>query len=309
MILALNLNCSLDKIYTVPALPHGGVVRALRTSNTAGGKGLHVANICSILGEDYTATGFLGGHTGAMIADILREKGIRQDFVKIAGETRACINIGTPDGMQTEVLEAGPAVSPAEADAFRSKYRALLPQADVVVGSGSLPQGLPQSFYGELIALARTAGKRFLLDTSGGTLAESLAAQPFLIKPNRDEIEALTGRRIHTPEEAAREVRAFMERGIALPIVSLGAAGSVAGWQGHIYRVQPPQLHAVNAVGSGDAFVAGIAVGLRRGYGIEELLRFASACGAANVLEAESGVVDPNKVREIFAQVRAEEQK
>lgn len=307
MILALNLNCSLDKIYTVLELVHGGVVRAATTSNTAGGKGLHVANVCRLLGEEYLATGFLGGHTGAMIADILSERGIRQDFVQIRGETRACINIGTPDGRQTEVLEAGPMVSPVEAEAFRTKYRALLPAADVVVGAGSLPQGLPRTFYAELIALARAAGKRFLLDTSGATLAESLAAKPFFIKPNRDEIEALSGRRISSPEDAAREARSFMERGIELPVVSLGADGSVAGWQGRMYRVRLPHLTVVNAVGSGDSFVAGIAVGLRRGYGIEELLRFASACGAANVLEAESGAVDPKKVEEIFAQVRVEE--
>ena len=307
MILALNLNCSLDKIYTVPELVRGGVVRAATTSNTAGGKGLHVANVCSLLGEEYLATGFLGGHTGAMIADILREKGIRQDFVKIRGETRACINIGTPDGLQTEVLEAGPAISPVEAEEFRIKYRTLLPSADVVVGSGSLPQGLPRTFYGELIALARAAGKRFLLDTSGATLAESLAEKPFFIKPNRDEIEALTGGRISSPEDAVREARSFMDSGIELPIVSLGADGSVAGWQGRMYRVRLPHLTVINAVGSGDSFVAGIAVGLRRGYEIEELLRFASACGAANVLEAESGAVAPKKVEEIFAQVRVEE--
>ena len=138
----------------------------------------------------------------------------------------------------------------------------------------------------ELIALARVAGKRFLLDTSGAAFAESLAAKPFFIKPNCDKIEALNGRRISSAEDAAREARSFMEQGIELPVVSLGADGSVAGWQGRMYRVRLSHLIVVNTVGSGDSFVAGVAVGLRRGYDIEELLRFASACGAAEFISA-----------------------
>ena len=121
MILALNLNCSLDKIYTVPSLEYGGVVRAKATYNTAGGKGLHVANICRIMGEDYVASGFLGGHTGELIKDILNEKGYKYDFQTIAGETRSCINIGTPDGKQTEVLEGGPTVTNEERLSFIGK--------------------------------------------------------------------------------------------------------------------------------------------------------------------------------------------
>ena len=306
MILALNLNCSLDKIYTVAALPHGGVARALSTENTAGGKGLHVANVCSRLGEEYLVTGFLGGHIGAMIMEILSKKGIHQDFVTIQGETRSCINIGTPDGRQTEVLEAGPVVSPVEMEAFRTKYRMLLSSVNVVVGSGSLPQGVPHTFYAELISLARKAGKHFLLDTSGTTLMDSLPAQPFFIKPNRDEIEMLTGHKISTPEDAVRELRSFMENGVAFPVISLGADGSVAGWKGRVYRIRLPRLNVINAVGSGDSFVAGIAIGLCRGYDVEEMLRFASACGAANVLEKESGMVSPQNGERIFAQTCVE---
>lgn len=306
MILALNLNCSLDKIYTVDKLEYGGVVRAKTTNNTAGGKGLHIANICSLLGEDYVASGFLGGHTGEIIRDILEERGMKHDFVSIAGETRSCINIGTPDGKQTEVLEAGPEISAEEKEAFLAKYKELLAKADIVTGSGSLPKGVGQDFYGTLIRLAHDAGKKFLLDTSGETLKASLLYQPFMIKPNKDEIEAISGRRIEDAEEAAEEARKFQEQGIAMPIISLGKNGSVIGFEGNIYRAVPPAFQAINAVGSGDSFVAGIAIGFQRRYSIEDVIRLGSACGTANVLEAESGYVNPDKTKEIFAQVRVE---
>lgn len=70
--------------------------------------------------------------------------------------------------------------------------------------------------------------------------------------------------------------------------------------------VKPPVFKAVNAVGSGDSFVAGIAIGLQRKYPIEEVLRLAAACGTANVLEQESGFVDPAKVENIMAKTSVE---
>lgn len=125
MILAVNLNASLDKRYELEALRCGEVMRARTVENTPGGKGLHVANVATILGEDCLATGFLGGKTGELIAQRLASYGIRHDFQPIAGETRACLALITGDGAQTEVLEPGPEVDAAELEAFLEKYEAL----------------------------------------------------------------------------------------------------------------------------------------------------------------------------------------
>ena len=83
MILTLNLNASLDKIYTVDKLEYGGVVRAKIVQNTAGGKGLHVANICKELNENYLATGFLGGKIGEYLQNKLTQNHINHDFISI----------------------------------------------------------------------------------------------------------------------------------------------------------------------------------------------------------------------------------
>ena len=300
MILALNLNPSLDKIYTADKLEYGGVVRAKTVNNTAGGKGIHVANVCKALDEDCIVSGFLGGRTGQFISDKLDEKQMKHDFVPIQNETRACINVATPDGNQTEVLEPGPAISEAEKESFLQKYEQLVQQAEIIVASGSLPNNMPHNFYGILAEIAAKYSKKFLVDTSGQTLRETLPFKPFFIKPNKDEIEALSGRKISTVEEAAAEVEIFQQMGIALPIVSLGKNGSVIGYAGKIYHAIPPKYKAVNAVGSGDAFVAGIAIGLQRNWSIIDTIKLGSACGTANVLEAESGCVSKENVDRIF---------
>lgn len=306
MILALNLNASLDKIYTVDKLIYGGVIRAYDIQNTAGGKGIHIANVCKVLDEACVVTGFLGGNIGNYIAEQLTQKAIEHDFVSIENETRTCINIATSDGNQTEVLEAGPAISDSEREAFIEKYTELLQQADIVVASGSLPTKVPLDFYGILAQKARSLNKKFILDTSGQTLKESLQYQPFMIKPNKDEIEALTGKKIETVQDAITEVRKFRQQGIEMPIVSLGKDGSVIGYEDKIYHAMPPRYKAINAVGSGDAFVAGIAIGLQRKYPIVDVIKLGSACGTANVLEAESGFVSTENVEKIFKLVKVE---
>lgn len=306
MILVINLNASLDKRYELVDFAKGKIVRAKSVDNTPGGKGIHVANVDTILGEETVVTGFLGGKTGEFVAGRLYDYGITGDFVSVAGETRSCLAILTEDGAQTEILEPGPEVSAGELKKFRAKYTELLANADIVVASGSVPQGVPVDFYAELIKEANAAGKKFLLDTSGDLLARGLEAQPDFIKPNRDEIEALRGYRLHSEEDVLREIRHFLDDGIEIAAISLGSEGSLVGVGDEIYRVKVPRIDCQNPVGSGDSYVAGIAAGLSRKLPIEDTLRLGAACGTANALEAESGFVQKSVVEELLAQISIE---
>lgn len=303
MILVLNLNASVDKRYMLDEFVPGTVMRAPSVSNTAGGKGIHVARVASLLGEETLTTGFLGGKTGEFIEERLRRVGLAGDFVKVAGATRSCLAFLTRDGGQTEVLEPGPEISREELAAFREKYTALLARADVVAASGSLPCGVPTGFYAVLVEKARVAGVPFLLDTSGKPLAEGIDARPDFIKPNQEELAALLGYPVETAEDALQAARTLSRRGVRLVCVSLGAAGSIACHEGRCYRVRVPKITCKNPVGSGDSFVAGAATALARGEDTQSILRLAAACGTANALEAESGFVRPDAVRALLPQI------
>jgi tagatose 6-phosphate kinase len=307
MILVVNLNASIDKRYEIENIEKGQVMRARCVENTPGGKGLHVANVATILKEDCIATGLLGGKSGEFIEDKLKDYGIKQDFVKINGETRSCLAIITDDLAQTEILEPGPEVSEKEQHSFLDKYMDLIKDANVVVASGSVPRNVPSNFYRRLIEMANAQGKKFLLDTSGELLKEGIKGKPYFIKPNKDEIEALTGRKINTIEDIISEIKRFQSEGIEFVVISLGVEGSVAGYNGKLYKVSIPKVKAVNPVGSGDSYVAGVAVAIQRGYEIEDILKFASACGTANAMEKESGFVIGSVVNELIDKIKVEE--
>lgn len=307
MILVINLNASVDKRYKMKDLIKGEVMRAAEVDNTPGGKGIHVANVATILGEDCIATGYLGGKSGEFISEKLQDYGIKQDFVQVAGETRSCLAIITESGVQTEILEPGPTVTQEEQEAFLSKYQELLSKATVVAASGSMPKGLPGDFYGQLINLARKAGKPFLLDTSGEALIQGIKAQPYFVKPNNDEIKVLVGAELRSDEDIVHVLQKFMEDGIKLPVISLGAQGSMAGYNQHVYKITVPKIQCKNPVGSGDSFVAGIAVGIERGMAIEDVLSLGAACGTANAMEDESGFVRKEVVEELFPQIKIQQ--
>ena len=307
MILVINLNASVDKRYKMKDLIKGEVMRAAEVDNTPGGKGIHVANVATILGEDCIATGYLGGKSGEFISEKLQDYGIKQDFVQVAGETRSCLAIITESGAQTEILEPGPTVTQEEQEAFFAKYQELLSKATVVAASGSMPKGLPGDFYGRLINLARKAGKPFLLDTSGEALIQGIKAQPYFVKPNSDEIKVLVGAELRSDEDIVHVLQKFMEDGIKLPVISLGAQGSMAGYNQHVYKITVPKIQCKNPVGSGDSFVAGIAVGIERGMAIEDVLSLGAACGTANAMEDESGFVRKEVVEELFTQIKIQQ--
>ncbi len=307
MILVINLNASVDKRYELEDIKKGSVMRAKTVENTPGGKGIHVANIATILKEDCLVTGFLGGKTGEFINDKLKDYNIKEDFINIKEDTRACLAFTTEDLVQTEILEPGPNVSEEEKRSFLNKYNSLIDKSTIVVASGSVPKNIDSSFYKDLIKIANSKGKKFLLDTSGELLRKGIEEKPYFIKPNKDEIEALTGKSIKSEEDVISEIKRFQEMGIKLVVISLGAKGSIAGYNDKFYKVTFPKVKAINTVGSGDSYVAGVAVGLNRGYDIKELLKLASACGTANSLEKETGFVREEVVLDLINKVNVEE--
>jgi tagatose 6-phosphate kinase len=308
MITTVTLNAAIDKTYAAPGFALNKVSRVQRMDAAAGGKGINVARVVRSLGEPVTATGYIAGYNGRYIAEQVLKEGMGQDFVEAEGESRLCLNIiDAENGTQTELLEAGPVIDEAALQAMRDKIRALASSSRYVVMSGSLPKGCPTGTYAELIAIAKEAGAVVALDTSGDALLEGVKAKPFLIKPNEDEIEKLLGKPAQTEEELIRCIKEVMAQGIGCVIVTLGAKGSLFGHEGRIYRVQAPVIDCVNAVGSGDSFVAGTVVGFARGGSAVDAVRLGTACGTANALNFKAGEVKIADVDRLLGEVIVEE--
>lgn len=305
MITTVTFNPAIDKRYYVEGISIGKVQRVDEVENTAGGKGLNVSRVASILGEEVVATGFIGGTNGQFIADELQKSGIRSKFQQIEGQTRCCLAIIDTYGNQTEFLEPGPEIKQKDYEEWLKVYEELLDNSSVVIASGSLPRGLKVNAYAEIIEMANKRGIKFLLDTSGEPLLQGINAKPYFIKPNMDEIKLITGKDINTEKDIIKAVLCLNEKGIELVTVSMGKKGSISGYKGQLIKAVLPEIKAVNSVGSGDSFTAGIAVSYNKGMNIIDSIRFASACGAANAMESRTGFVRVENVKRIFSETKA----
>lgn len=309
MIGTITLNPSVDIRYTVEDFLIGEVTRVKEVERTAGGKGLNVSRVIRCVQESVKATGFTGGGSGSFIHRGVKDLGIIDAFVNIKGETRSCLNIISSNGSSTELLEPGPYVESSALDVFSQVYDNMLTECQVITASGSLPLGLPENYYNDLITRANEKNVKFLLDTSGESLKEALKAKPYFIKPNHEELEVIIGKKVTSQQEIEEALDLIYQQGISFCVISMGKEGSMAIVDGQKYRVTFPSIQAVNTVGSGDSYVAGIAVSLNRGYSVEETLAFASACGTANALECQTGFVQEELVEKLKKQVKVEKLK
>jgi tagatose 6-phosphate kinase len=291
VIVTVTLNPAVDVTYRVASVELGEACRVSNVSERAGGKGINVSRVLSIMGRPTLATGLLGGERGQSIADELTNDDIPNAFWVICGASRRTTTLVEDSGRATQLSEPGPEVDADEWQGFLAQLGDQLGSAEVLVISGSLPRGVPNGAYAHLVTLASTRGIPTVLDAHGSTILDALGARPSAVKPNADELRQATG--FSDPQIAARMLQAW---GASSVFASLGPDGMLAVDGGTVLRLWPPQCVVRNPTGAGDAAVAAIACGLAESVPAATILRKAVAWSAAAVAQPLAGVVDPATV-------------
>ena len=306
MILTVTANPTIDKVYFVDELKIGEVHRPFKSTATAGGKGINVARVAALLGEKTIALGFLGGKNGEFISAEIKKLGIEDRFTSVHGETRVNTNISDKFGNSTEILEAGPTVTKEEIASLINEFENAVDKSDIICVSGSLPKGTDSSLYKEFIRIAKSTGKKIIVDTSGNTLKDIIEYSPFMVKPNRDEIKELFEIETDNGNDIKKALITLHEKGIELPIITLGSDGAAAYIEDKFYHFISPAVSVKNSVGSGDSTVAGIAVGISQGLSFIESIKLGMAAGTANTQFDKTGYVSRELVDEYFGRIKYE---
>ncbi len=305
MFVAVTLNPALDKIITAEGFSVGETLSAQSVRRIAGGKGINVARVINLLGGEVTATGFLGGPTGEFMEKELREEGLKTNFVGIKETTRSNTTVLDPvSGTETHLREPGPQISKKETDNFKKIFRKLIKKSRFLILSGSLPPGLRDNFYAELITEARDEEVKTILDTRGKALLKGIKACPFMIKPNRQEWEEIVGKRLNSRKSLIESIKPLLRQGIEIAIISLGKEGAIIAGRQTIWQAFPPRIKAVNSVGCGDALVAGFIYSLSRGDKMERAIRLGVAAAAANTLIPGAGFLRKKDIKKLYPKVR-----
>lgn len=302
MIVVLSANTAVDRVLLIPSFRAGAVFRAERAEDFAGGKGLNVARVLRMLGERVRVVGTLAGAPGPAIDAWCQEAGVDTTWVTVAGETRTCTIVVDPgSGRQTVLNTPGPRLAPRDIDRLRDAIHRGTVQGDILCISGSAPPGVPDHFYGDIVLACRQRGVRCLLDVSGAALRLALEMRPWAASPNAHEYAGALSLPLDQPALVSQ-----LASSTEHAILTLGEEGLMYAHAGVELRITPPRLKTVNAVGSGDACVAGFLAGMERGWADEDAIRFGVACGASNASRFEPGIGGPEEVERLAAQVTVE---
>ena len=310
MILTITPNPAIDVTFPVADLVPGSVYHMQTMLESPGGKGINVANVLAKLGEPVLATGFSGGPQGQRLEQMLRARGIRYEFVKTKAATRRSTIITDPVHGATVFNEAGKSPSLAEWEqlfALVSKlgsFPASHNRENVVTVNGSFAPDVPSDTIMRLYEVALATGAIVMVDTSGKALQLAVEAGVHAIKPNKNEMQALTG---HADPLADFEK---LLRRVNFVMCTLGRDGIAAQLRGGpLVHVPATGFVVGNPTGAGDSTTAAIARSIARDNlaaaadprVLARWLSEARALGAATVAAKVAGEFDA----ELYARLRS----
>ncbi len=299
----LTLNPCLDVSYEFPTLVPDQKVRADHTRFDPGGNGINVGRALKRLEVQATNFALLAGEIGLLVQRLVRQE--LDDFrvVNIPGETRInCTILEKSPRTQYELDGIGPEVPPEALEEIKHQFVEASVGGFGVV-TGSLPAGVPPTVYRDLVQMLHKVDARPVVDTKGEMLAEALEARPFLVKPNRYELEMFCGRRLLTLDDVLQEA-AKMQASSTYVCVSLGEEGALLVGPEGAYHASAPRVRVRSTVGAGDSLVGGLVAGLTRRLPLEDVLRLAVSCGSGTAAHPGTALFAPDELDGLMAQVK-----
>lgn len=303
MIVTITINPAIDRIISVDRLAFEDRAYIKSSRESAGGRGINASSVISSFGGPTVAVLTSGGDSGKRLESHLGGCGYRISVVPIRNEIRTNLTITDKHGLTVNLNEAGPALSKTELGRIERVIRGTLDSAAWLMVCGSLPPGVPPSFYGMLVSLARAKKVKTLLHAGGEELREGIEARPTVVTPNQQEAERLLGRTLLTRThylEAAERIRTMGPESVVL---SLGSRGAVGAFADGLIEALPPRIDAVCPIGSGDALTAGYVWAMQRKSNSADALRWGVSAGTASARLPGMNFATLEQTQEIYRQV------
>lgn len=299
----ITLNPAYDLVGLCPDITKGTVNRVQTAGLNAAGKGNNVAKVLRDLGIDVTVSGFLGRENQEGFQQFFSENNMVNRFHLVSGRTRINVKLTEKHGEVTDFNFSGFHVTPEEWNQFVSDSLTWLGQFDMVVVSGSLPEGVTPELFSDWMMELRQCCPCVIFDSSREAFVAGLNALPWLVKPNRHELEIWAGEPLpdlNSVIDAAHELR---NRGIVHVVISLGEQGALWVNSSGAWLAKPPHCEVVSTVGAGDSMVGGLVYGLLMRESSEHTLRLATAVSALTVSQSNVGIRSRTELASMMSRI------
>ncbi|WP_288885996.1 1-phosphofructokinase [uncultured Eubacterium sp.] len=267
MIYTITFNPSLDLNLTIDDLKISHTNRAKTEELLLGGKGINVSTVLKNLGMDNTAIFYAAGFTGDEIEKRVHDFGIKSECIKLEdGLSRINVKIKNIDG--TEINGLGPNIPSEKVDELLEKLKKLK-DGDVLILAGSIPSSMPNTIYSDILNIVSAKDIKVVVDATGELLLNTLKYEPFLIKPNKNELEEIFEVTLKDKESIISYAKKLKDIGARNVLISMAGDGALLVANDYkVYESEAPAGKVINAVGAGDSMVAGFVAGCMNDEGI-----------------------------------------
>lgn len=283
MIYTVTFNPALDYILELDKLEIGKIQKSKTELILPGGKGINVSTVLTNLEIDNIALGYKAGFVGAELERLLRNMKVKTDFIDLE-EGNSRINVKISGEEETAINTNGPQISENKILELLEKLKTLN-ENDYLVLSGSIPSSIKDDIYEKICRIVKKQNVKIVVDATKNLLVQALKYNPFLIKPNNEELGEIFGVEINTKEDAYVYGKKLKEMGAKNVLVSMGKIGAaLIDEAGQEYFIKSPEGKRVNTVGSGDSMVAGFIAGFLKYNNYNDALRMGVSAGSASAL-------------------------
>jgi 6-phosphofructokinase 2 len=303
-IVTVTFNPANDKSTTVPCLYPERKMKCTAPVFEPGGGGINVARAIKKLGGQATAIYLAGGYSGKFLTQLLEKDEIPSIIIETKQHTREnMIVLDTSTNLQYRFGMPGPEI-------YENEWQQVLAEiekindAEFIVASGSLPEGIPTNIFGMIADIAKKKKAKFIVDTSGESLKDAVNKGVFLLKPNLGELGYLAGKEDLKANEIVDAAKDLINKDrCEVVVVSMGASGAILITKNEIHQIIPPPVKRKSTVGAGDSMVAGIVLSLFQKRDLPEAVKFGVACGTAATMNSGTQLCDKDMVEKIFREV------
>jgi tagatose 6-phosphate kinase len=297
-ILCICPNPAVDSFSYINTIAVGQTNKIEKEIHHAGGKGIHVAMAAKELGIEADVVGIWAGPSGDWIREELNKMEINSLGISVKGWNRINSTLrSNTEWNDTEFVGPGPNITKLEYKNFVKTIEAILNNYSIVVMSGSWPAGAPKDAYGTLIDLCNKNNKKVVLDCSGDQLKNALIHKPFMLHINKSEMEQ------SVPSEYKRNPKDYYLKFVDTIALTAGAEGLFLSSTKNTIHTKCKLEKIYSAIGSGDCLTAGLTFAYLNHFSFEEMAKFACACGSANCIREELGMLYKKDVESLFKRV------
>ena len=308
MVTTLTLNPCVDRTITINGFRYGGTNKITNVRSDISGKGINVSIALHQLGRETLCVGFNYSGDDTLTRDLSR-MGIAYDLVDVPGKLR--INIKAFDAdkhVMTEFNEGGGPVSAEDVESLMNRMDAYIERSDIMVINGSAPPGVPSDLYKRMIEKTNAYGKKAILDAYGPLLTEGNKAAPFLIKPNRDELEASFGCKIHSLDDSIAIARKIIvENGVKYVCISMGKEGALLVSGDRAWFSEGADVPVRGVQGAGDSLVSGICMAILDGVSEPEILHYGVAVAHGSLIHDGTQMCMPEDFKQMMELISVRE--